>query len=240
MDPVFSASDLDDDTPLGLGNMDAQALTAMTLASRAEDGPEPPQDLISAASDILAEEEGLEAQEATEDDVSRITLSMRSESELEHAAEGMEASAMDPNPAADLLLPHALLTHAPEDFGAERPEGQAATASEASQADEETPASGDLAPSFLHLQERAAHAGALQVRIIEDVLSITTPEGLQLHLPTESLRGGLRVCLALGGDSLECWTRDEAIHLKLGPASVTIPMPRMAEPRADTEPLVAA
>lgn len=236
-DPVFSASDLDDHT-LELGTMDASALTAMTFGSWNHAEPKHSHE-SKAALDMLADEEGLEAQEATEDDVTRITLSMRSESELEHAAEDREASQGEANSKADVLLPRALLSNE-TDSSFEDPNDLSANTTDAGQDDDATLATGDIAPSFLQLQERATQAGALQIRTIEDVLSVSTPEGLQLHLPIASLREGLKICLALGGENLECWTGDEKIHLKLGPTCLTIPLPSSAGHGAPHDQLAAA
>ena len=214
---LLSAGCLDDST-LELGALDASALTAMTLSGQEDLAPTASPDPDSES--MMDEENKMDASDATDDDVTRVTQAIRSEaafddnqepSNLSSGSAGEGAATGDELSAATEVISDGIDPQASNDAGS----------------------AADIPVSFLRLQDEVGHKGALQVRLVEGVLSISTPGGARLHLPAQELRHGLKFVMSLGPDSLECAVYEDTVHIRSGSTALTLPLQSLAAQQSD-------
>jgi hypothetical protein len=210
VEPVLEPGDLEDHT-LELGSLDASALADITL-NNVDLGDLEGLDRANheAADQMMEEEDNLDTEEATDEDVSRVTQAMRSEAAFDKSCE----SGFESTGTANSLS-----------MAANNP---------VSEAEDENIAPSDksiddIPVSFLRLQEQAEHQSALQVRIIEEILSIVTPNGIKLNLPLSNLDPNTRVVLSLGGIKLECSIVADSVHIRFGATSLSLPVSMLSQ-----------
>jgi hypothetical protein len=200
-DALLHANDLDDTTLQLGGAVNTSQLTALTLSAGASESSELADSASSELADEMMEEEShLEAKDASEADVSRVTDAMRSEAsfdQVQDSPSGLSALADGPSESA----------HGLHETNEPQP---------------------DLPLSFLRLQDQAAHKGAVQVRVLEDLLCVTTPLGIRLTLPLQDLQEGTKVVMDLGDETLECQIGHEGVQVRVGSLSLLIPTNHLA------------
>jgi uncharacterized protein YjbI with pentapeptide repeats len=187
-------------------------LTVLSASNSGTDKDDPPEDAAS----LMADEYELEESQATDDDVARVTQAMRSEAALEHSGDTHPSALQDLDSAA---------------AESEVPELPEAHDDSSRDADEDNnPADlPDLPRSFLVLQDQAADAGALQVKLVEDTVCIVTPDNARLNIPIASLRSGLRVVINVGGFSFSSVIRDGQLAVRFGSAALSIPLSSISD-----------
>lgn len=214
---LLDPADLDDGL-MDLGSMDASELADLTMNPQAES--DDAEALVETEQDVLMTDEiSMETSDATEDDVSRVTQAMRSEAAIEQSMSSALSSA---SAGASLAEINALDFDNPE--AADAGPLDLAAAANVEEALDDQPTASDIPQSFLELQEAAANRDALQVRLIEDIVIVRTPNGVMLNLPLQSLIAGLRIVLNLGQLPFETFLKDEKIIVRYGQMSLALPL----------------
>ena len=226
---ILDPADLDDGL-MDLGSMDASVLADLTMNPLADNEADQtgPVDAVgdgTSQEELLDDEISMGTADATEDDVSRVTQAMRSEAAIEQSIGNSAASATAGESLSEVndldIENQAPVQADPFDLSA--------SDSPLSQGDhEEQSILPDIPESFLALQEAAANNDALQVKLIEDIVSIRTPDAVMLNLPVQSLNAGLRIVLNLGQLPFETYIRDEKIIIRYGQTSVALPLEAIA------------
>ncbi len=239
---ILDPADLDDGL-MDLGSMDASVLADLTMNPQTDNEPilaesiEAPDQYDEGSplgngttqDELMDDEISMGTSDATEDDVSRVTQAMRSEAAIEQSIGNSATSASAGESLSDvndLDIENQIPTQA-EQFDlseSDSPDTQGSL--------DEQALVPDIPESFLELQDAAANGDALQVKLIEDIVSIKTPEGVMLNLPVQSLHAGLRIVLNLGQPPFEAYIRDEKVIIRYGQTSVALPLEAIASRKA--------